>query len=45
MNSILQVLYFIKILRDNIIKYDGNGKVIKAMKEVILGLMDGPSTR
>lgn len=45
MNSILQVLYFIRILRENVIKYDGNGKVLKALREVMLGLMDGPNNR
>lgn len=45
MNSILQILYFIRILRENVVKYEGNGKVIKALREVMLNLMDGPANR
>lgn len=44
MNSILQVLYFIRILRQNIVNYDKEGKVIKALRQVMLSLMDGPAS-
>jgi hypothetical protein len=43
MNSVLQILYFIRILRQNVVNYDGSGKVIKALREVMLSLMHGPS--
>lgn len=44
MNSILQVLHFIRILRQNVVNYEKDGKVIKALRQVILSLMDGPAS-
>lgn len=45
MNSILQVLFFMRPLRKIIVDYKGEGKIILALKDVFLGLMDGPDNR
>jgi hypothetical protein len=45
MNSILQILFFMRPLRKMVVEYQGEGKVMLALREVFLGLMDGPSSK
>ena len=45
MNSILQILYFIRPVRKMIVEYQGEGKTMLALKEIFIRLIDGPESR
>ena len=45
MNSILQILFFMRPLRKMVVEYQGEGKVMLALKEIFMKLIDGPNSR
>ena len=45
MNSILQILFFIRPVRKMIVEYQGEGKTMLALKEIFISLIDGPDSR
>lgn len=42
MNSILQILFFLRPLRKMIVEYQGEGKIILALREIFLNLLEEP---
>ena len=45
MNSILQILFFIRPVRKMIVEYQREGKTMLALKEIFISLIDGPDSR
>lgn len=43
MNSILQILFFLKPIRKMIVDYAGEGKVILALRDIFISLMEEPN--